>query len=253
MQLRPNILSIAGFDPCGGAGVLADIKAFETCGAYGMGVVSSLTFQNDDTFDGLRWIDFEEIKQQLNLLVKNYNFDYYKIGIIESLDILADIILYLKETQPNAKCIWDTVLKASAGFIFHNNIDRNKLDFVLKNCYLITPNIEEAKVLFNSIEVEYLQKLITENNYCNILLKGGHSDGLEKNDILIEPQSITIFEGQKFENFKKHGTGCVLSSAITAYLSLNYNLKDSCKMAKNYIHNFIKSNNSNLGYHSINK
>lgn len=251
MQIRPNVISIAGFDPCGGAGVLADIKTFEACNVYGMGVVSAITYQNDNTFGGLKWCSVDEIIKQLDLLTAEYKFDYYKVGIIESPEILSDIIMYFKEKQPDAKCVWDPVLKASAGYVFHNNIDKNKLDFILKNCCLITPNKDEAMVLFdNNISIDNIRNIIKSGNYCPVLLKGGHSEGNEINDVLIEKDNFHIFEGVKFENFAKHGTGCVLSSAITSFLAKAKSLKESCETAKNYIHDFITSNNTNLGYHN---
>jgi hydroxymethylpyrimidine/phosphomethylpyrimidine kinase len=82
---RPYVLSIAGFDPSGGAGLLADIKTFELHRVQGMGVCTSLTFQNENEFEGLVWIEMPEIKKQLDILFKKYFFDYVKIGLIKSL------------------------------------------------------------------------------------------------------------------------------------------------------------------------
>src|ERR1035437_5718713 len=93
---RPFVLSIAGFDPSAGAGVLADVKTFEACGAYGMGVVSALTYQNDVSFEKVEWLELSQIIEQIKVLQKRFQFDFIKIGLIENLEVLNGLISYLK-------------------------------------------------------------------------------------------------------------------------------------------------------------
>src|ERR1700741_5107534 len=136
-SIGPYCLSIAGFDPSAGAGILADIKTFEANGVYGFGVCSALTFQNDKEFDGVQWISPKQIIAQITPLQRRFNIEYVKVGLIESLDTLSVLISALK-TQ-HSKLIWDPILNASAGFTFHNNIGRTQLIDVLESIYLITP------------------------------------------------------------------------------------------------------------------
>src|SRR3972149_10947273 len=89
---RPCVLSIAGFDPSGGAGVLADIKTFEQHKALGMGVVTGLTFQNDSEFDGVKWIETDEILKQIEVLARKFQFEFVKIGMVQNLETLEKII-----------------------------------------------------------------------------------------------------------------------------------------------------------------
>src|ERR1051326_2205660 len=93
---RPCVLSIAGFDPSGGAGVLADIKTFEQHKVLGMGVVTGLTFQNDSEFDGVRWVETDDILKQISVLLRKFKFQYVKIGMIKDLETLQAVISVLR-------------------------------------------------------------------------------------------------------------------------------------------------------------
>ncbi|MDA3883888.1 MAG: bifunctional hydroxymethylpyrimidine kinase/phosphomethylpyrimidine kinase [Bacteroidales bacterium] len=235
-ELKPYCISIAGFDPSGGAGILADIKSFEQNGVYGFGVVSAHTYQNDNEFLGANWCSFEEIEKQITPL-KKYNITSAKIGLIKSFDVLEKCILLLKETFPSIKIIWDPILKASAGFDFHTEISLSKS--ILSNLYLITPNMDEFGAL------------LLDEKENNILLKGGHKDAGKGTDTL-------FFEGDEFQiigevfdkSVQKHGTGCVLSAVITAQVSLGLDIPKACGIGKKYVENFMLSNNTNLGYHT---
>lgn len=239
--MRPTVLSIAGFDPSGGAGILADIKTFENHKVYGFGVCSSLTFQNDSEFDSVRWTSVDEIIKQIEILDKKLKYNIVKIGLIENFDVLYKVCNYLLNKNPKVKIIWDSVLKASAGFIFHQDFEKQKLNNILSKIHLITPNLEEAKILF------------PENNFekYNLLLKGGHSLDSTTNDLLFFEGEKYLFEGKRIEGNEKHGTGCILSSAIAANLALGENIENSCKKAKQYVRDRILSNKTLLAYHKV--
>src|SRR6478609_9522229 len=106
-EVPNHLLSIAGFDPSGGAGILADIKTFEGNKVHGLGVCTSITYQNDKEFDGLNWLDKDQIKNQIDVLAKRFRFDWIKIGLIENLSMLNKLVDYLLHINPNAKIIWD--------------------------------------------------------------------------------------------------------------------------------------------------
>jgi hydroxymethylpyrimidine/phosphomethylpyrimidine kinase len=245
---RLYILSIAGFDPSGGAGILADIKTFEANKVYGLGVCSCLTFQNDTNFEGVKWISSEDIIKQIDVLVKRFSFEWVKIGLIENLKVLQEIVNHLKKINSKTKIIWDPILKASSGFVFHNIINNKELIDVCKNLYLITPNLEEIKKLLPDETEEAGAENLSQ--YCNVLLKGGHGESNLAKDILFENKAKTVLEAEKIEK-DKHGTGCVLSSAILTNLAKGYDLKDACKEGKDYTIDFINSHNSLLGFHYV--
>ncbi len=119
---RPYALSIAGFDPSAGAGVLADIKTFETNGVYGLGVVSALTWQNDVEFEKIEWMDCYKIIQQVSILLLRFDIKYIKIGLVESMNVLHQLIGFLKARIKYPVIIFDPVMKASAGFVFHQSV-----------------------------------------------------------------------------------------------------------------------------------
>ena len=242
------VLSIAGFDPSGGAGILADIKTFEANKVYGLGVCTAITFQNDEEFEGLSWVGEEDLKKQLNILLKKFHVDWVKIGLVENMNVLKNIVSYLKEKNPQIRIIWDPILKASAGFQFHQEIKREDLIDLCKNIYLITPNFKEIKKLIPEKSEEEGAGLLS--GYCNVLLKGGHREDNKVTDILFENKIKFTFESEKI-NMDKHGTGCVLSSAILTNLAKGYDLVEACREGKEYVSDFIKSDNSLLGFHYV--
>ena len=245
---RPIVLSIAGFDPCGGAGVLADIKTFEQHHCLGMAVNTSITNQVEDKFISVNWFSADDIIKHIQTLTSKYNINFVKIGIIENLHTLHAIVSFLKQQNNTITIVWDTVLSASSGLHLIESIDKHKLEAVLKSIYLITPNTSEAKKLTgidNELEAaDYLSK------YCHVLLKGGHSEINKGTDVLFYDKVISKIEKQTSNIiYPKHGSGCILSSAIAANLALGSDLETACQKSKQYIETILNSNTNLLAYH----
>lgn len=233
--MKSFCLSIAGHDPCGGAGLLADIKAFEYVGVTGLGVVSALTYQNDAEFKGVEWCSLESIHQQLKPL-RHYPVKAVKIGLIEHINRLEQVVDLVRAYFPDAYILWDPILQASAGFTFHN--DPVLSETLCSKMNLITPNYEEY----------YSLNLDKQQLTCSILLKGGHRTEFRGVDLLysngIENQLSGIdFNGKK----EKHGTGCVLSAAIVGFISLGYDELEACKKGKEVVERLMLSNPTRLG------
>ncbi len=244
----PYVMSIAGFDPSAGAGILSDIKTIEANGGYGFGVVSAITCQNDIAFEKVTWLPLIEIKEQIDVLLKRFEIRYFKIGLIQSLEVLYQLITYIKEKVPVAVIIWDPILKASAGFVFHRSIEKDMLQQVFSNVTCITPNIPEAHQLFGADNLS--ERLLTESDQYNIYLKGGHSDNANATDILFAKKQTHLFTNQRIANGEKHGSGCVLSTAFTTQLAIGKDLSTAASNANQYTNHFLLSNKSLLGYHS---
>ncbi|MGZ3865726.1 MAG: hydroxymethylpyrimidine/phosphomethylpyrimidine kinase [Bacteroidia bacterium] len=247
---RKYVLSIAGYDPSGGAGILADIKTFEANKVYGLGVISANTFQNDSEFKSVDWIPVEKIIEQIEVLRKKFSFECVKIGLIQNLEILTAVISYLTSHISHLKIIWDPIMKASAGFDFHKNIDENLLKGICEKIFLITPNVPEAMLLgVSKSEIENAKEL---SKHCSVYLKGGHAEKKVGYDTL-------FLKGGKHFSFRpkekgiqpKHGSGCVLSSAITANLAKGEDLHRACLKGKQYTEKFLRSNKTLLGYHKV--
>ncbi len=246
---RPNVLTIAGFDPSAGAGVLADVKTFENIGAYGFAVTTSITYQNENKFGDVKWLSIKQIKNQIYPILELHKIEFVKVGLIEDFKTLSAIIELLKAHNPTIKIIWDPILRASAGFDFHQKIPKKQLKYILKNIYLITPNWNEIQPLSNEKDpIIGAEKLA---QYCSVYLKGGHNIETPATDILFIEDSIDIFHPTKITTLEKHGSGCVLSSAITGYLAQGNTLYHACELAKEYTYQFLISNETKLGNHVI--
>lgn len=244
------ILTIAGLDPSSGAGITSDIKTFEAHNVYGLSVCTAVTVQNDIEFKNCIWIEKQVILNQIELLFHRFSIAVVKIGIIKSWEVLLEVVLLLKKFNPEIKIVLDPVLKASAGFLFHTKQNVNILEKVLTECYFITPNYDEIKELFPDKTIEETIDFISEKT--NIYLKGGHrkdKKGLDEvyYSKIVKLKIAPITTDSKFE---KHGSGCVLSSALAANLSKEIALEDACKNAKLYTEQFLSSNKTLLGTHN---
>jgi len=248
MKERTKILTIAGFDPSGGAGILADIKAFEAHHCLGFAVCTANTIQNENEFIAPNWINEEEVFDQLNIILKQYQFDYVKVGLIPNLQFFKKIITTLNTQHPAPKIIWDPILSASAGFDFKH--DLSTLKEILKDIYLITPNWNEVKQL--SRNEDALKGAEELSNYTNVYLKGGHNDeNLGKDYLFFEEKRYSFNPRYKKPIYAKHGSGCVFSSALVANLTKRYSILKACLRSKRYVEKYLSGTNELLGYHKI--
>ena len=242
---RPFVMCVSGLDPSGGAGLLADIKTFEMHRVQGLGICSAVTFQNEDVFVGMDWLSESNIFKQVDALLDAYKPAAVKIGIIENVSLLSKLVEQLKAKLPCIQIVWDPILEASAGYRFHEKVDKQKLFSVLNDIDLITPNLPECQLLFGTVSPVEIMKL----SNCSVLIKGGHSVGdFAADQLIFEGKEIT-FEHPKKTGFSKHGTGCILSSAITSNLAKGKTIPEACKNAKEYIQPILVSNSTRLAYH----
>lgn len=233
---RPYCLTIAGFDPSGGAGILADIKAFEQFKVQGLAVQTANTIQTEDSFTEINWISEETILLQLKTLLERYTINHFKIGLIESTELLQKVTEIIFEKNENSTVIWDPILSATSGGEFDVKRFDSFLNSTVFNKLIITPNLPE----YESLNLKGKKNII--------YLKAGHSKkvGYDKlfwkgNEYPLKPQIKT--------KLKKHGTGCVFSAALLANLAQNYSIIKSCLRAKRYVEKRIVSNTSLLAYH----
>lgn len=246
---RPYVMSIAGFDPSAGAGVLADVKCFEQHLVYGFGVCSALTVQTDTDFLKNEWLDTGQIIDQIAPIVTKFRIAACKIGLIKDITVLLEVIDFLKLHLPQIQLVLDPVLKASAGYEFHDwENGLNKLMPVLKQIDLITPNYPEMLSLGAKTEVQETARAWA--TYCPVLLKGGHLTVGTGIDYLFEHDQVHALKPTAHNIYQKHGSGCVLSAAITAQLAKGTPLLDTCIQAKKYVEQFLNSSPSLLGHHS---
>lgn len=244
---RIKILTIAGFDPSGGAGLLADVKTIEANKCAAFAVCTANTIQNESDFLAVNWIDETEIFAQLDVLLKAHEFEYVKIGLVPSLVFLKKIIQKLNTKNQQPKVVWDPILSASAGFDFSH--DLSELKEVLKDIYIVTPNWNEVKQLSgydNSQEgAEQLAQL------TNVYLKGGHNPETKGKDYFYFEEKVLPFNPKVKVLYDKHGSGCVFASALVSNLAKGYPIIKTCLRSKAYMYKFLNSSPSLLGTHKL--
>lgn len=239
-------MSLAGLDPSGGAGLLADIKTFEAHGVTGFGICTALTVQTDDALLSVEWLSAEKIVEQALPLLSKFPVQYCKIGIVEHPGVLLQVLPALQAARPGLQFVVDPVLKASAGYVFHNTTLQH-WKAVLPRLLLLTPNYEEAMAITGCSSGEQAAQQMVA--HCDILLKGGHRPGKEGWDTLYNSAGNTEFEPWQQPVYPKHGSGCVLSAAITAALAMGCGLEEACRTAKAYTARYLQSDISLLGHH----
>lgn len=227
-------ISIAGFDPSGGAGILADIKTFTSLGIHGTSVITALTAQNPERFFSTYPIAIEYIEEQFNSIVDEYNINYGKTGMLYSNEVIK--LIHEKLSSNNVKYVVDPVMIASSGGnLSKNDISKTLKNNLIKDSVLITPNIFEAEVL-SGIAIKNIADGIEAseilNKYSNVLITGGHLNG---NSILNIDGKIKVIKEDLIKTNNIHGSGCSLSAAITSYLIKGEELSAAVKKANKFI------------------
>ncbi len=248
-QERKYVMSIAGFDPSGGAGLLADIKTVEQHKVYGLSVSTATTLQTENKFYSVEWEKIEAVLKSVDVLLDSYPVQIIKIGVVPSFEYLSQLVSHIKNKNAEIKIVVDPIIKSSTGFDFQKTIDKKYLITVLKNVYLITPNMQEAMLLTNTSDSKEAAKQLSE--HCSVLLKGGHNEKEAGVDYLYMNGECLELKPSINNLSAKHGSGCVLSAAIVANLALGEDLKTACQKAKKYVEQFLGSNSSLLGFHNV--
>ena len=242
-----NVLSIAGSDPSGGAGIQADLKTFSALGCYGMAAITALTAQNTKGVTGVHELPAEFVAKQVESVFEDVRVDAVKIGMAGSPDTIKAIAAVLRKYKPQ-HIVLDPVMVSQSGhrLLSDEAVDTLKKEFI-PIATIITPNIPEAEVLLGTKDVK--AENILKIGVHAVLLKGGHGDGANSTDIYADKYKTHAFEALRLHTKNNHGTGCTLSSAIAAYLARGLNLEDSCAAAKNYITEALRhSENLSVGH-----
>lgn len=224
----PNVVSIAGVDPSGGAGVFADIKTFSALGAYGCGVVAALTAQNTQAVTGVHTPPTDFLRLQIDTLFADVSIHAVKLGMLGSAEIVATVADRLAHFDaPFVVC--DPVMVAKSGdHLLARNAVAMLIEALLPRSFMITPNLPEAGVLLEQRPpetvkemyraAERLREMLPLSSERWVLLKGGHLPGNEVVDLLFDGDRMIELPSPRIETKNTHGTGCTLSSAIAALL-----------------------------------
>ncbi|WP_405287222.1 bifunctional hydroxymethylpyrimidine kinase/phosphomethylpyrimidine kinase [Methanobrevibacter sp.] len=234
------VMSIAGVDPSGGAGVFADLKTFQAIGVYGCGIVTALTAQNPYKFFSTMPVSPEYIEEQIDSVMDSYEVEFIKTGMLYSPEIIELVSKKVKEYR--LKAVVDPVMVAtSGGDLTKEDIADAFNKYLLPQSILTTPNVSEAEKL-SGIDINTKEDAIKacEKIRCNSIITGGHLDGI--NTINING-NVTTIKQKLIETENLHGTGCNLSSAIVAHLAKGNDLKTSIVKSLDYVYEGIKNGN----------
>ena len=236
---RKSVLTIAGSDCSGGAGIQADLKTMLANGVYGMSAVTALTAQNTTGVYGIMESTPEFLRYQLECIFQDIFPDAVKIGMVSSallIEVIADELVKWKAEN----IVVDPVMVATSGSSLLQDEAKEALESkLLPLAAVITPNIPEAEVL-SGIQIDSPKKMeeaasILGTRYPGaVLIKGGH-DMNDANDLLFWRGKMIWFRGERIDNPNTHGTGCTLSSAIASNLAKGYGMEKSIERAKQYI------------------
>lgn len=239
-----HCLSIAGSDCSGGAGVQADLKTFSALGTFGMSVIVSVVAENTSRVISVWDVPPQGIRDQMDAIWEDIRVDAVKIGMLSGQGTMETVAEKLRQYRPE-KVVVDPVMVAKGGCAL---MDPDALDTLRREIIplsaLITPNLPETQALTGILPDtrrarEAAARALWEMGAKNVLIKGGHMEG-EAEDLLFDGENFLAFTGKRVETPHTHGTGCTLSSAITAYLALGKELPEAVGLAKEYVTQAIR-------------
>ena len=241
----PNTLTIAGMDPSGGAGILADVKAMSALGAYACAVVAALTAQNTQAVTDISPVNAQFVRAQIDTLFADVEIHAVKIGMLGQTGVIEVVAHRLGHHKP-PHLVLDPVMVAKSGDLLLEQKAVGALrEQLLPLATIITPNLPEAGVLLEmrSVETvremqrvaERLRNLMTHGGHRWVLLKGGHLPGNDTIDVLHDGDKMIELPGHRIPTRNTHGTGCTLSAALTALLPQMDSVIDATHAAKEYL------------------
>lgn len=244
-------LTIAGLDPSGGAGIIADLKTFSAFRCYGAAAITSVTFQNTQAVYGAEAMSPDAVKGQIDPILDDFGIDAFKTGMLPNKGVIDAVAKIISERKLSNAVI-DPVVRSTSGF---DLIDDAALSALIEKLFpiaaIVTPNIPEAEritgleIVDDESVLRAAEKISSMGAKC-VLIKGGHSpierEGVKfARDLLFMDSKPIVIESEFIESTATHGTGCTLAAAIAASLARGNSIEDSVRIAKSYVTEAIKS------------
>lgn len=239
-----NLLTIAGSDSCGGAGIQADLKTFSAHGVYGMSAITAITAQNTQGVFAVQDINPEIIEAQIDAIFQDIEVHGVKIGMVSQIETIKAIGKKIKQYNP-PNVVVDPVMISKSGYdLLKPEAKATLIKELIPLAKLITPNLPEAEAITGR-KIETLEDMkvaareIYKMGVKNVLIKGGHLPDRAV-DVLYDGEEFTFYEMDRIDTKNTHGTGCTLSSSIAANLGKGQDIKTALKNSKEYITLAIK-------------
>jgi len=236
-----RVLSIAGSDSSGGAGIQADLKTIAALGCYGMTAISALTAQNTKGVRSIHGVPPEILRDQIDAVIDDLEADSVKIGMLHSRANIA-VVAQAIDRHALRNVVLDPVMVATSGAVL---IDYAAITALVHDLFprsvLVTPNLDEAALLIglplaDEPAMEAAARRLLGQGAPAVLLKGGHLRGEVVSDLLVTNDGLTHWmRGPRIPTNNTHGTGCTLSSAIATYLAKGKSLQEACELARLYV------------------
>lgn len=240
----PAVLTIAGSDSGGGAGIQADLKTFSALGCYGTSAITAITVQNTLGVTGIHSVPASIVQGQIKAVMDDIKPAAIKIGMVHSAELVHAIATQLKLYA--VPVVLDPVMVATSGdkLIEDNTIALLKQE-LLPLAEVVTPNLDEAQILAGMqiqdvADMKEAARIILETGCRSVLVKGGHLQGPRLYDVYLHQDgNLRVFESAAIESHNTHGTGCTLSSAIAAFLAKGTSLPEAIEQARHYVYRAI--------------
>ncbi len=247
-----KIMTIAGSDSGGGAGIQGDIKTISSLGGFATSAITAITAQNTLGVKSILNIPINMIEAQITAILEDIGTDAIKIGMLSNEKIILCITKIISMLNKKIPIVLDPVMVAKGGHrLLDTGAEKALINKLMPLCTIITPNIPEAEVItgtkINNVnDLELMGQSIIKMGINNVLMKGGHLNSKNLIDILITKKNIEYFKSEKIITQNSHGTGCTLSSAIACGLGQELTLKESINRAHQYVYKTIL-NAPNIG------
>lgn len=237
-----RVLTIAGSDSGGGAGIQADLKTISANGCYGMSVITALTAQNTVGVKAIHPVPVAFVQQQIEAVFSDIGADAVKIGMLFSPELITCVAQQLEFFNVK-NIVLDPVMVATSGDkLLQDDAVEALKKHLIPMASVITPNLPEAEVLLNRIlsspsQIEQAAKDLAGLGCANILIKGGHFEDGASDDLLYlgEKKQTIVLPGKRIATVNTHGTGCTLSSAIASFMASGESVEDAVEQGKKYI------------------
>ena len=237
----PNVLSIAGSDPSGGAGIQADIKAISANGAFAMAALTALTAQNTLGVTGIHLVPHDFVGKQIDAVFADVQVHAVKIGMIATADIAVTLGNSLQRWTGIPLVLDPVMIAKCGGALLQPDAVISLRDVLLPLATVLTPNLPEAAHLLGTDTATTRDQMVEQGKaLCArgpkaVLMKGGHLGGPDSPDCLVARHSVIWIEGARTPTSNTHGTGCTLSSALAAQLAKGKTISSAAAAAKSYV------------------
>ena len=243
----PRVLSIAGSDSGGGAGIQADLKTFAALGCYGMTAITAITAQNTCGVRAIHPIPAQMLRDQIDAVLEDIGADAVKIGMLHGPAIVRTVAEAI-DRHALKNVVFDPVMVATSGAVL---IDNAAVDVLVRELFpravVITPNLDEAallvgRLLTSASDMEHAAQALIDKGARAVLIKGGHLPGDTVIDLLVTHSGEKFWmQAPRIHSPNTHGTGCTLSSAMAAHLALGASLVDAVQHARTYVREALQA------------